>query len=131
MKKILTIVGIVIAVLIVIVIVLPLFVNVNRFKPTLESDLSNALGRKVDIGNIQLSILSGGVTVDNVSIADDPAFSKSPFLTAKKLTAGVHIFPLIFSKRLEVQSFTISEPQVTLLRSPSGAWNFSSLGTSS
>lgn len=131
MKKILTIVGIVIAVLIVIVIVLPLFVNVNRFKPTLESDLSNALGRKVDIGNIQLSILSGGVTVDNVSISDDPAFSKSPFLTAKKLTAGVHIFPLIFSKKLEVQSFTISDPRVALLRSPSGAWNFSSLGTNS
>jgi AsmA protein len=129
MKKILTIVGIVIAVLIVIVIALPLFVNVNRFKPTLETDLSNALGRKVEIGNIQLAILSGGVTVDNVSVADDPAFSKSPFLTAKQLTAGVHIFPLIFSKRLEVQSFTISDPQVDLLRSPQGTWNFSTLGT--
>ncbi len=131
MKKILTIVGIVIAVLIVIVIVLPLFVNANRFKPTLESDLSSALGRKVEIGTIKLSILSGGVTVDNVSISDDPAFSKSPFLTAKQLTAGVHLFPLIFSKQLEVQSFTISDPQVTLLRSTSGTWNFSSLGASS
>jgi AsmA protein len=129
MKKILTIVGIIIAVLIVIVIALPLFVNVNRFKPTLESDLSSALGRKVEIGNIQLAILSGGVTVDNVSIADDPAFSHSPFLTAKQLTAGVHIFPLIFSKRLEVESFTITDPQVTLLRSPAGTWNFSSLGS--
>lgn len=129
MKKILTIVGIVIAVLIVIVIALPLFVNVNRFKPTLEADLSSALGRKVEIGNIKLAILSGGVTVDDVSIADDPAFSKSPFLTAKQLTAGVHIFPLIFSKQLQVQSFTISDPQVTLLRSTSGTWNFSTLGT--
>ncbi|MGH9687960.1 MAG: AsmA family protein [Candidatus Acidiferrales bacterium] len=131
MKKVLIIVGIVIAALIVIVIALPLFVNVNRFKPTLESDLSNALGRKVEIGNIKLAILSGGVTVDNVSIADDPAFSKSPFLTATQLTAGVHIFPLIFSKQLEVQSFTITDPQVTLLHSPSGTWNFSSLGASS
>lgn len=131
MKKILTVIGIVIIVLIVIVIALPLFVNVNRFKPTLESDLSGALGRKVEIGNIQLAILSGGVTVDNVSIADDPAFSKSPFLTARQLTAGVRIFPLIFSKELDVESFTISDPQVTLLRSPSGTWNFSTLGTSS
>ncbi len=129
MKKLLTIVGIVIAVLIVIVVALPLFVNVNRFKPTLETDLSSALGRKVEIGNIKLAILSGGVTVDNVSIADDPAFSQSPFLTAKQLTAGVNIFPLIFSKQLEVQSFTISDPQVTLLRSPAGTWNFSTLGT--
>ncbi len=129
MKKVLAIIGIVIAVLIVIVIVLPLFVNVNRFKPTLEADLSSALGRKVEIGNIQLSILSGGVTVDNVSIADDPSFSTSPFLTAKQLTAGVHIFPLIFSKQLEITSFTIKDPSVTLLRSSSGTWNFASLGT--
>lgn len=128
MRKALTIIGIIIAVLIVIVIVLPLFVNVNRFKPTLEADLSQALGRKVEIGNIRLAILSGGVTVDDVSIADDPAFSKSPFLTAKQLSAGVHLFPLIFSKQLEVESFTITDPQVTLLRSPSGTWNFSSLG---
>lgn len=128
MKKFLVIVGVVIAVLILIVVVLPFFVNANSFKPTLESDLSGALGRKVEIGNIQLAILSGGVTVDNVSIADDPAFSKAPFLTAKQLTAGVHLFPLIFSKKLEVQSFTIADPQVTLLRSPSGTWNFSSLG---
>lgn len=129
MKKALIILGIVVGVLILIVVALPLFINVNTYKPTLESDLSGALGRKVEIGNIQLSILSGGVTVDNVSIADDPAFSSSPFLTAKKLTAGVNLFPLIFSKKLEVRSFTISDPQVTLLRSSSGTWNFSSLGS--
>lgn len=128
MKKFLVIVGVVIAVLILVVVVLPFFVNANSFKPTLESDLSGALGRKVEIGNIRLAILSGGVTVDNVSIADDPAFSKAPFLTAKQLTAGVHLFPLIFSKKLEVRSFTIADPHVALLRSSSGKWNFSSLG---
>lgn len=130
MKKFFVVLGVVIAVLILIVVALPFFINVNSFKPTLESDLSGALGRKVEIGNIQLAILSGGVTVDNLSIADDPAFSKSPFLTAKQLTAGVHLFPLIFSKKLEVRSFTITDPQVSLLRSASGTWNFSSLGAS-
>jgi AsmA protein len=130
MKKLLAIVGIIVVVLILIVIALPLFVNVNRFKPTLETDLSTALGRKVEIGNIGLSILSGGVTVDNVVIADDAAFSSTPFLQAKALTAGVALLPLIFAKRLEVRSFTVTDPQVSLLRSPSGKWNFSSLGQS-
>jgi AsmA protein len=129
MKKPLIIIGIVIAVLIVVVIALPLFIDANQFKPTLEADLSKALGRPVAIGNIQLAIFSGGVTVDNVSIADDPAFSRSPFLQAKQLTAGVALLPLIFSKKLEVASFTVTSPQVSLLRSPSGKWNFSSLGS--
>jgi len=129
MKKVLISLGVVVGVLILILVALPHFINVNSYKPTLESDLSGALGRNVEIGNIQLSILSGGVTVDDVSIADDPAFSKSPFLTAKQLTAGVNLLPLIFSKKLEVRSFTITDPHVSLSRSSSGAWNFSSLGS--
>lgn len=129
MKKILIIVGIVIVVLILIVVALPFVVDANRFKPTLETDLTTALGRKVEIGNISLSILSGGVTVDNVVIADDPAFSSTPFLQAKQLTAGVALVPLIFSKKLEVSSFTVTDPQVSLLRSPSGTWNFSTMGS--
>jgi AsmA protein len=128
MKKPLVIVGIIVVVLLLIVIALPFVIDVNRFKPTLETDLSNALGRKVEIGNIGLSIISGSVKVDNVVIADDPAFSSSSFLQAKQLKAGVALLPLIFSKKLEVSSFTITDPQVSILRSPSGKWNFSSLG---
>ena len=131
MKKILIIVGIVVAVLIVIAIALPFVIDVNHFKPTLETDLTNALGRKVVVGKISLSILSGGVTVDDVVIADDPAFIQSAFLQAKQLTAGVNLLPLIFSKKLQVRSFTVEEPQVSLLRSPQGTWNYSSLGKAS
>jgi AsmA protein len=66
--------------------------------------------------------------VDDVSISDDPAFSKSKFLTAKELTVGVHLMPLIFSKQLEVESITVSKPEVFLLRNSAGVWNYSSVG---
>jgi len=130
-RKPLVIAAVVVVVLLLVVIALPFFINANRFKPTLETDLSQALGRKVEIGNVQLAILSGGVSVDDVSISDDPAFSREPFLKAKQLTVGVSLLPLIFSKKLDVRSFTITEPEVTLLRSASGAWNFSSMGGAS
>jgi AsmA protein len=129
-KKPLLIVGGIAVILIVAILALPLFVNVNKFKPTLETDISTALGRQVTIGNISLAIFSGGVTIDDVAIADDPAFSHSSFLTAKQVTAGVALMPLIFSQKLEVGSFTVTEPVVTLLRSAPGAWNFSSFGAS-
>ena len=128
MKKYLKIFGIIVVLLILIVIALPFVINVNKFKPTLESDLTTALGRKVQIGDIQLSILAGGVKVSDVSIADDPAFSQSPFLQAKEVTAGVALLPLIFSGNLAVSSFTVTDPQVSLLHSASGKWNFSTLG---
>jgi AsmA protein len=128
MKKTLTIVAVIVVVLILIVIALPFMIDVNKFKPTIETNISDALGRKVEVGNISLAILSGGVSVDNVVIADDPAYSRTPFLQAKQVKVGVALLPLIFSKRLEVSSFTVTDPQVSLLRSASGAWNFSSMG---
>jgi AsmA protein len=128
-KKALIIACVIVALLVILVLVAPLFIDANSYKPKLETELSSALGRQVEIGNISLALWSGSVSVDSVSIADDPSFSHSPFLTAKKLSAGVSIWPLIFSKRLDVTSFTISDPQVVLLRAASGRWNYSTLGT--
>ncbi len=129
-KKPLMIVGGIVVALFLIVLALPLFINANQFKPTLQTQLGGALGRSVGIGDISLSIISGGVTVSDVSIGDDPAFSKSPFLTAKAVSVGVEMLPLIFSKKLEVRSLTVKDPEVNLIHSANGTWNYSSLGGS-
>jgi AsmA protein len=128
MKKALKIVLIVVGVLILLVLVVPFLIPVNQFRPTIEEKASAALGRKVELGNLSLSLISGSLSADNISIGDDPKFSSSPFLTAKSLNVGVEILPLIFSKTLNVTGVTIDTPQVTLLHNAAGLWNYSSLG---
>src|SRR5215469_16358969 len=130
-KRWLRIAGIVVGVLLVILIALPFLINVNSFRPKIESEATNALGRQVKVGDLSLSILSGTVGVEDISIADDPAFSKSPFITAKSLKVGVELMPLIFSKQLNVTGIKLNEPQITLLKAANGTWNFSSLGGTS
>ena len=103
----------------------------NAFRPKVESEASAALGRRVTVGDLSLSIFSGSVSADNISIADDPAFSQSAFLTAKSLNIGVELMPLIFSKQLNVTDITLNEPQITLLKAANGKWNFSSMGSAS
>jgi len=127
-KRTLRIVGIVVAVLLVILIAIPFLIDVNSFRPKIEAEVSQALGRKVTLGNLSLSILTGNVGVDNISIADDPAFSKSPFVTAKSLKVGVEILPLIFSKEINVTGIALDSPQINLWKAASGTWNFSSIG---
>ena len=122
---------IVIGVLIVLVLVAPFLIPVNQFRPTLEEKASAALGRKVQVGNLSLSLLSGSLSAENLAIGDDPKFSSSPFLTAKSLKVGVEVMPLIFSKSVNVTGITIDSPQVALLRNAAGQWNYSSLGSSS
>jgi AsmA protein len=132
MKRALKIAAIAIAVVLVILIALPfVVVDVNAFRPRLELELSTALGREVKVGNLGLSILAGTVTADNLSIADDPAFSKDPFVRAKQLKVGVELMPLIFSKTLHVTEIKLDQPEIFLVRSPAGKWNFSSIGGNS
>src|SRR5579859_1062466 len=131
MGRSLKIIGIIVAVIVVLLLVAPFLIPVNSFRPTIEQAASDALGRKVQLGDLTLSLISGSLTAKNLSIGDDPKFSPSPFLTAKSLSVGVEIMPLIFSKSLNVTGITIDEPEVTLLRNPAGQWNYSSIGGSS
>jgi len=131
MKRVLTIIGIIIAILIVIVIALPFLINVDMFRPQIESELSSTLGRQVKVGNLKLALWNGSVSADDLSISDDPAFSNQPFVRAKALDVGVDIWPLIMSKTLHVNDLTITDPQVALLRNAAGKWNFSSIGNKS
>src|SRR5580704_4357369 len=130
MSRSLKIIAIVVGVLIVLVLVAPFLIPVNQFRPTIEQKASAALGRKVEVGNLSLSLFSGALGADNLSIADDPKFSSAPFLTAKSVKVGVELMPLIFSKTLNVTDVTIDSPQVSLIRNPGGQWNYSSFGAS-
>lgn len=131
MNRNLKIVALVVAVILVIVIAIPFFIDANSFRPKIESDLTAALGRPVKVGNLSLSLFTGSVAADDISIADDPAFSQSPFVQAKSLQVGVELIPLIFSKTLNVTHLTLNQPEISLVKSANGEkWNFSSLGGS-
>lgn len=120
-----------IGIAILVVLIAPFLIPVNQFRPTIEEKASIALGRKVSLGNLSLSLFSGSLAADNLSIGDDPKFSSSSFLTAKSLKVGVELIPLIFSKTLNVTRITVQSPQVVLIRNAAGQWNYASLGGSS
>ena len=108
MKRALKIIGIILGVLILALIALPFGLNVNTFRPRLESELSSALGRKVTVGTMGLSLFAGSLSADDIAIADDPAFGSDPFVRAKSLKVGVELRPLIFSKVLNITDLTLT-----------------------
>src|SRR5262249_38160375 len=128
MKRLFIIAGIVVGVLVVCALLVPVFVNADSFRPELEKRLSAGLNRPVHIGKLDASVFSGGASAQDFSVADDPSFSKGPFLKASSLKVGLRMIPLIFSKRLEVTSVTVQKPEIVLLRNAAGKWNYSSLG---
>jgi AsmA protein len=120
----------VVAVLLLLVAAIPLFVNVNTFKPLIEEQLTTALGRKATLGELRLSLFSGTVVARDLTIGDDPQYSTQPFLTATEFRIGVQMRPLIFNRKILVTSFAADSPQIHLVHAASGLWNFSTIGQS-
>ena len=120
----------IVGVVVVAVAAVPLFVNVNTFKPLIEEQLTTAMGRQTKLGDLSLSIFSGTVVARDLQIADDPQFSRQPFVTASAFRIGVQMMPLIFHRQILVNSLEIDTPQIHLVHAASGAWNFSSIGQS-
>jgi uncharacterized protein involved in outer membrane biogenesis len=134
MKKALTIVGIVVA--LVAVAVAGVFIYAARNldsiiaerEPMLLERLSDSLNRKIEVSSIKVSLGWGLVAeLDGVKIADDPALSDQPFIEAGHVDANVELLPLL-SRHVHITEVTLKNPEVHIIRTEAGEFNVSTLG---
>ena len=127
-RTLLIVVGAIVVLIVVVLVSIPLFLNADRFRTKIESTLTTSLGRKVSIGKLDLSLLSGGMVAQNTVVADDPRFSNQPFIQADSVKIGVELLPLLLKREAHVRSFTLNSPRIQLLRAANGTWNYSTIG---
>jgi AsmA-like protein len=128
MKKVGIAIGVIILLLIVAVVIFAATFDVNRYRGTIQSEVQQRLGRQVTLGEMNLKIFPPRFRVENVAIADDPAFNKQkPFVQAQQLDVAVKLMPLLH-KSVEVDSLTLARPSVELIKNAQGVWNFASIG---
>ncbi len=102
--------------------------NVDHYRPRVQAELQKKLNRPVTLGPLGLKLLPFSVSIDGLTIGEDPAFASShPFATAKDVYVSVGLFSLIGGNP-EVKSLKLSRPQIELIRNAQGVWNFSTLG---
>ena len=127
MRKIAIVIGIVVVVVIIVVGVLFATFNPNDYRGTIQTKLEQQLNRKVGLGNMSLGLFPLRFKVADLSIADDPKFSNSPFIQTQELSVSVKLLPLL-SKSVEVDSLSLERPSVQLIKNAQGVWNFASIG---
>jgi len=123
--------GSILALIVVAILAIPLFLNADSFRARIESNLTSALGRKVTLGKLDLSVFSGSLVAQNATVADDPAFSTQPFLQATSVKINIEVLPFVISRQIHIQGFALDAPHITLLRAANGTWNYSSIGGAS
>jgi AsmA protein len=108
---------------------IPLLINADEFRPQVEAQLSSSLGRKVALGHLSFSLITGSLITENISVSDDPAFAAAPFLEAKSLHLGIELGKFLFHHQVQITDLTVDSPVIHLIHAQNGRWNFSSLGS--
>ncbi len=128
-RTLLIVLGSIVALILLVAVSIPLFLNADAFRTRIETALTTSLGRKVTLGKLDLSVLTGNLLAENATVADDPAFGTQPFLQASKVKIGIEMIPLILSREIHITGFAIDSPKITLLRAANGTWNYSTIGS--
>ncbi len=104
------------------------FVDVNRYRPRIQAELQQRLGRPVELGAMHLKLLPPSIRVENVAIAEDPAFKTGrPFAQVPNFYVSARLLPLLGGK-VELGALEFERPTLELVRDARGTWNFASLG---
>jgi AsmA protein len=105
----------------------PKFVDVNHYRPLIETKMRERLGRNVSLGPMKLSLLPLAFRVDNAVVADDPASnSPAPFVRVQTLYVRPKFLPLL-RERIEIKNVELERPTVELIRNEQGTWNIPTL----
>ena len=101
---------------------------INRNKDYLVNQAEQALGRKVSVGEVTVSLRNGiGVRLNDFSLSDDTSFSSGDFIRARDLQLNLKLLPLL-TKEIQIKRLILHDPVIGIIRDKKGNFNFSSIG---
>ncbi|HZD40197.1 MAG TPA: AsmA family protein, partial [Terriglobales bacterium] len=101
---------------------------INRNKDYLLNQAQQALGRKVSVGDVEVTLFTGfGVRLHDFAMSDDPAFSSGDFIRAKDLQVNLKLLPLL-RRQFQVKRMILHQPVITVIRNANKNYNFSTIG---
>lgn len=122
-------VGILVLIVIAALIIVPMFVDIQKYKPQIEQKVSEAVGRPFTIGGeLRLSLFpSAGIEFTDLHLGNPTGFKEKDFVSVKSFDVKVKLIPLI-SKDIQVERFVLEGPRIALIKSKAGRGNWEGLG---
>jgi AsmA protein len=111
--------------------VIPMFVDIQDYKPRLETMVSEKTGRHFSIGgDLELSLFPwAGISFSNLKLGNPDGYKEKVFLSIESFDARVKLLPLL-SKNIQVKRFIIEGPHLVLEKSADGKGNWKGFGES-
>jgi len=103
---------------------LPLLLNGERFRPTLQSQMERRLHRPVTVGAIQVKTFPLALHISDVLVGQPAGtVSKPPFVEAKEVFVAVALWPLL-RREVVINAVRLKSPRIELVRNKAGVWNY-------
>jgi len=114
-------------VLLLMAIFLPPLINLGKYRRRITASMSEALGRPVYVGGMQLRLLPmPGIVMSDFTVDEDPAFGYEPALHANSVVASLR-FSSLWRGRLEVSRISLDEANLNLVHNAAGEWSIGSV----
>lgn len=132
MKKLLKILGILLAALLLLILalalVLPFIIDPNDYKDEITAAVRDATGRELTIaGEMELSVFPWlGLEINDVSLSNAAGFGPEPFARLQQADVRVRLLPLLAGE-VEIGKVVIAGLQLNLARNAEGASNWDDL----
>jgi AsmA protein len=109
--------------------IVPMFVDVQKYKPEIEKKVSEATGRPFSIGGkLELSLFPwAGLAFSDLHLGNPSGFKEKDFVSVKSFEARVKLLPLL-SRDVQVKRFILEGPRIVLEKSKTGQGNWEDIG---
>jgi hypothetical protein len=109
------------------ILIVPPFVSVSRYKARITQLISASLGRPVRLSSVEVRLLPRpGFVLSDLTVEEDPAYGAEPVLHANSVSASIRLLSL-WRGHIELDSISVDEASLNLVRATSGRWNLDSL----
>ncbi len=120
----LRLVVIVICVILVAILLVPVWFNLDRYRPQIISYFEQTTGKKVAIDRVSLTFFPRPtVHIDGFAVKSPPLFPPSYILKVPH-TDTVLDFWALLHRNVVIRSVVLDQPQINLTSDPDGPWNF-------
>ena len=129
LKWVLIVGGGVVALVIAALLIIPLFVDVEKYKPEIEKQVASAVGRPFVIkGPLKLSLFPwAGVAFSDLHLGSPSGYKEQDLLFVKSFDVRMKLLPLL-SRDVQVQRFVIEGPKIALEKNKAGRGNWEGWG---
>jgi len=121
--------GVFIVLIVAAVIIIPQFIDVKKYKPTIEQKVAEATGRSFTLGDdMDLSVFPWvGVRLTDLHLGNPAGHKEKDMVSVKSFEVRLKVMPLL-SKRIEVKTFVLDSPKIYLEKLKNGTANWEGLG---